>query len=74
MDLSNAFRVSSNQPMIEKSLLRAITNLQDQAGCVVQVLVGFVDPEEGKLLVRKCVSPVAIFEFTAYLPIPLKVL
>lgn len=58
--------------MVEKSLLRAIANLEDQAGCVVQVLVGLVDPEGGKMTVRKYVSLAVIFDFTAYSHVPLR--
>ena len=58
--------MSRNQPSIGKSLLRVLTNLEEQAGCVVQVLVASVDPAEGKLSIQKCVSLVAIFSFTAY--------
>ena len=52
--------------MVEKSLLRTLANLEDQTGCVAQVLVASVDPAGGKLSVVKCVFLMAIFDFTAY--------
>lgn len=47
--------------MVKKSLTRALANLEDQAGCVAQVFVAFVNPAGGAPLVQKCVSLAAIF-------------
>ncbi|KAF9779415.1 hypothetical protein BJ322DRAFT_1113226 [Thelephora terrestris] len=42
-----------NQPLVAKSLLRVLTNLEDQTGCIAQVFVASLSPQDGKLQVQK---------------------
>lgn len=58
--------------MVRKSLTRALANLEDQAGCVTQVLVAYVNPAGGAPLVQKCVFLAAILVFTDCLHILLQ--
>ena len=53
LNLSDVFRSSRNQPFVAKSLLRVLMNLEDQAGCVAQLLVASVNPENGKPVIQK---------------------
>jgi len=39
--------------MVARSLLRVLSNLEDQAGCVAQVIVASVDPEGGPPSIQK---------------------
>ena len=52
VSLSN-FRLFRNQPSVAGSLTRVLTNLEDQAGCVAQLFVAFVDPLGGPPTVQK---------------------
>lgn len=52
---SNVLLSFRNQPLVAKSLLRVLTNLEDQAGCVAQVLIASVDPAGGSPLIQKYV-------------------
>ncbi|KAF9778391.1 hypothetical protein BJ322DRAFT_1025103 [Thelephora terrestris] len=36
-----------NQPTVAKTLSRALKNLEDQAGCIAHLLVGYVNPRDG---------------------------
>lgn len=63
MNLSNVFRPSRNQPFVVKSLNRVLANLEDQAGCVAQLLIASVDPAGGNPSIQKYVFPV-IFRVT----------
>ena len=57
MDSSNIFRLSRNQSCAPKSLLRVLKNLEDQTGCVAQLLIASVDPGDGIIGIQKYVPP-----------------
>lgn len=47
--------------MVAKSLLRVLMNLEEQTGCIAQVLVASVDPGGGAPSIQKYVSITTIF-------------
>jgi hypothetical protein len=55
MNLSNIFGRCRNQPLVAKSLLRVLGNLEDQTGCIAHVFLASVNPANGKLGVQKYV-------------------
>ena len=60
MNLSDIFRPSRNQPFVAKSLNRVLANLEDQAGCVAQLLIASVDPAGRPPSIQKYVSLVIV--------------
>ena len=44
---------SRNQPSISKSLTRVFKNLEDQAGCVAHLFLGYIDPGTGLASIQK---------------------
>ena len=55
--LSNLSCPIRNQPLVSKALLRVLSNLEDQAGCVAQLFVASVDPAGGPPVIQKYGSP-----------------
>ena len=60
-DPSNHFRLFRNQPLVAKSLNRVLANLEDQAGCVAQVLIASVNPGGGAPKVQTYVPLLTIY-------------
>jgi len=58
VDFANS-RLFRNQQSVANSVIRALENLEDQAGCVAHLFVASVDPESGVPTLQKYVrSPV----------------
>lgn len=47
-----------NQPLVVRSLNRVLANLEDQTGCVAQLIIASVDPKGGPPSIQKYVFPV----------------
>lgn len=60
MNLSNVLWQPSNQPCVVKSLNRVLANLEDQTGCVAQLIIASVNPTGGPPSIQKYVYPVTI--------------
>jgi hypothetical protein len=54
-NLPNVFGLFRNQPLVSKSLLRILANLEDLAGCATQLFIVSVNPKDGAPTVQKYV-------------------
>ena len=59
-DLSDLFRQFRNRPLVPKSLLRILKNLEDQTGCISQLIIASVDPKTGGSSIQKYVFSLII--------------